>query len=211
LETFLNNLTASRRWNLFVVPDISFRLLYCAADHGWPAQILWFGGHIHPTADGGKSAHVSMRLGRLPLSDPRSGRESLVARRRRLRSMGIRDRHRRPPRFPRAKTDLLSDSSFIRGRPDHVVVCGERHLRHICVRTGNIPTRSYASILGERSPVLALPIRADGAHSLPPSSRRATPPIYPDLILRQAQPRRPPKGRCQRRQPQKTRSGAAKN
>src|SRR5712672_241442 len=44
----------------------------------------------------------------------------------------------------------------------------------------------YASILGEGYAGLARR-RADRAHSLPPSSRRAAPQIYPDLILRQAQ------------------------
>src|ERR1700682_4903034 len=39
----------------------------------------------------------------------------------------------------------------------------------------------YASILGEGYAGLARR-RADRAHSLPPSSRRAAPPIYPDLI-----------------------------
>src|SRR5258708_5953283 len=39
----------------------------------------------------------------------------------------------------------------------------------------------YASILGKGYAGLARR-RADRAHSLPPSSRRAAPPIYPDLI-----------------------------
>src|SRR5207302_9840665 len=39
----------------------------------------------------------------------------------------------------------------------------------------------YASILGEGYAGLARR-PADRAHSLPPSSRRAAPPIYPDLI-----------------------------
>src|SRR5712672_2295024 len=39
----------------------------------------------------------------------------------------------------------------------------------------------YASILGEGYAGLARR-RADRAHSLPPSSRRSAPPIYPDLI-----------------------------
>src|SRR5258708_11024843 len=44
-----------------------------------------------------------------------------------------------------------------------------------------LPRGPYASILGEGYAGLARR-RADRAHSLPPSSRRAAPPIYPDLI-----------------------------
>ena len=71
-KTFLNNhADGIAAMDLFVVPTISFRLLYglLIMGHG-RRQILWFGVTSHPT----KSAHGSMRLGTsAPLSDPRSG------------------------------------------------------------------------------------------------------------------------------------------
>src|SRR6476620_2472372 len=63
--------------DLFVVPTISFRLLYglLIMGHG-RRQVLWFGVTAHPTAEWmRKSNHASVRLKAGPsLSDPRSGR-----------------------------------------------------------------------------------------------------------------------------------------
>src|SRR6266404_2308560 len=95
---------------------------------------------------------------------------------RRLRSMGIRDR----PTSPRShgKTDLLSDSSVRSdGSALTMLLCSASGISvTYCCQRG-----PYASILGEGYAGLARR-RADRAHSLPPSSRRAAPPIYPDLI-----------------------------
>src|SRR6476646_4538133 len=77
-KTFLNNhADGIAAMDLFVVPTISFRLLYGLLDHrAWPAadSLVW----RHIASDrrmDGKSAHGSLRLGTgSPLSDPRSGR-----------------------------------------------------------------------------------------------------------------------------------------
>src|SRR6476659_9358617 len=77
-KTFLHNHADDiAAMDLFVVPTISFRLLYglLIMGHG-RRQILWFGVTAHPDRRmDRKSGHGSMRLGTSsPLSDPRSGR-----------------------------------------------------------------------------------------------------------------------------------------
>jgi hypothetical protein len=77
-KTFLHNhADGIAAMDLFVVPTISFRLLYglLIMGHG-RRQILWFGVTAHPDRRmDRKSGHGSMRLGTSsPLSDPRSGR-----------------------------------------------------------------------------------------------------------------------------------------
>src|SRR5712672_3512968 len=76
-KTFLNNhADGIAAMDLFVVPTISFRLLYGLLIMAWPAadSLVW----RHIASDrrmDGKSAHGSRRLGTgSPLSDPRSGR-----------------------------------------------------------------------------------------------------------------------------------------
>src|ERR1700682_5993872 len=84
---------------------------------------------------------------------------------------------------PHGKTDLLSDSS-VRSDGNALTSCCVRRAAspsHTAVVHEILQRGPYASILGEG---YAGPARrrADRAHSLPPSSRRAAPPIYPDLI-----------------------------
>ncbi len=100
-KTFLHNhADGIAAMDLFVVPTISFRLLYglLIMGHG-RRQILWFGVTANPTA--------------------------------RLRSMGIRDR----PTSPRSPWQNGYAERLIgsirRECLDHVVVFGERHLRHM--------------------------------------------------------------------------------
>src|SRR5258708_35558340 len=65
---------------------------------------------------------------------------------------------------------------------DHVVVFGERTPASRAAVVHEISQRrADAFIFGEGCPGLARR-RTSRSHFLPPNSRRATPPIYPDLI-----------------------------
>ena len=134
-KTFLHNhADGIAAMDLFVVPTISFRLLYglLIMGHG-RRQILWFGVTANPTAEW-IANQVTEACGweqapRYLIRD-RDGAygEVLI---RRLRSMGIRDRPT-SPRSPwqNAYAERLI-GSIRRECLDHVVVFGERHLRHI--------------------------------------------------------------------------------
>src|ERR1700752_80431 len=120
--------------DMFVVPTISFRLLYglLIMRHG-RRHILWFGVTAHPTAKW-IANQVTEACGweqapRYLIRD-RDGAygEGFI---RRLRSIGIRDRPT-SPRSPwqNAYAETLM-GSIRRGCLDHVVVLGERHLRNV--------------------------------------------------------------------------------
>jgi hypothetical protein len=134
-KTFLrNHADGITSIDLFVVPTISFRLLYglLILRHG-RRQMLWLGVTAHPTAE-----WIAWQLteacgwGPAPKYIIRD-RDRLYGELfiRRLRAMGIRDR----PIAPRAPWQNGHAERLIGSiRPeclDHVVVCGERHLRHI--------------------------------------------------------------------------------
>ena len=134
-KTFLNNHAEGiAAMDLFVVPTISFRLLYglLIMGHG-RRQILWFGVTSHPTAEW-MANQLTEACGweqapRYLIRDrDRVFGELFV---RRLRSMGIRDR----PTSPRSPWQNGFAERLIgsirRECLDHVVVFGERHLRHI--------------------------------------------------------------------------------
>ena len=120
--------------DLFVVPTISFRLLYglLIMGHG-RRQILWFGATAHPTAEWiANQLTQACRWEQIPrylIRDrDRAYGEIFV---RRVRSIGIRDRptSARSP-WQNAYAERLIGS--IRTECiDHVVVFGERHLRHL--------------------------------------------------------------------------------
>ncbi len=120
--------------DLFVVPTISFRLLYglLILRHG-RRRILWLGVTAHPTAEW--IAHqLTEACGweaapRYIIRDrDRVYGEIFIQR---LRAMGIRDRPT-APRSPwqNGHTERLI-GSIRRECLDHVVVFGERHLRHV--------------------------------------------------------------------------------
>jgi len=120
--------------DLFVVPTVSFRLLYVLLimGHG-RRQILWLGVTAHPTAEwianqlteacGWERAPDNLIRDR----DACYGNVFI----RRLRSLGIRD-HPTSLRSPwqNGYAERLI-GSIRRECLDHVVVIGERHLRHV--------------------------------------------------------------------------------
>jgi transposase InsO family protein len=134
-RTFLrNHADGIAATDMFVVPTISFRLLYglLIMGHG-RRPILWFGVTAHPTAEW-IANQVAEACGweqapRYLIRD-RDGAYGEVFIRR-LRSIGIRDRPT-SPRSPwqNAYAERLI-GSIRRECLDHVVVLGERHLRHV--------------------------------------------------------------------------------
>src|ERR1700736_6430206 len=134
-KTFLNNqadgITAM---DLFVLPSISFRLLYglLIMGHG-RRQILWFGVTPHPTAEWIANQLTEAcgweQAPRYLIRDRDGAYGEVFVRR--LRSIGIRDRPA-SPRSPwqNAHAERLI-GSIRRECLDHVVVFGERHLRHV--------------------------------------------------------------------------------
>jgi transposase InsO family protein len=184
-KTFLrNHADGIAAMDLFVVPTISFRLLYglLIMGHG-RRQVIWFGVTAHPTAEwiANQITEAWEQLPRYLIRD-RDGAYGEVFIRR-LRSMGIRDQ----PTSPRSPWQNGYAERLIgsirRECLDHVVVFGECHLRHLLLSVHEIlQGRPHASILGEGCAVLACR-RTGRADSLPPNSRRAAPPICPDLIF----------------------------
>jgi transposase InsO family protein len=134
-RTFLrNHADGIAAMDLFVVPTISFRLLYglLIMGHG-RRHILWFGVTAHPTAEW-IANQITQACGweqapRYLIRD-RDGAYGEVFIRR-LRSMGIRDR----PTSPRSPWQNGYAERLIgsirRECLDHVIVFSERHLRHL--------------------------------------------------------------------------------
>src|SRR6266850_3560247 len=134
-RTFLrNHADGIAAMDLFVVPTISIRLLYglLIVGHG-RRQILWFGVTANPTAEW-IANQVTEACGweqapRYLIRD-RDGAYGEVFIRR-LRSMGIRDRPTSPHSpWQNGYAERLI-GSIRRECLDHVVVFGERHLRHV--------------------------------------------------------------------------------
>jgi transposase InsO family protein len=151
-KTFLNNhADGIAAMDLFVVPTISFRLLYglLIMGHG-RRQILLFGVTSHPTAEW-ISNQLTEACGREQapryLIRDRDGAYGEVFIRR-LRSMGIRDR----PTSPRSPWQNGFAERLIgsirRECLDHVVVFNERHLRHVLLSYMNYynETRTHLSL-----------------------------------------------------------------
>jgi transposase InsO family protein len=134
-KTFLrNHADGIVAMDLFVVPTISFRLLYglLIMGHG-RRQILWLGVTAHPTAEWIANQLTEAcgweQTPRYLIRDrDRAYGEIFV---RRVRSIGIRDRPT-SPRSPwqNAYAERLI-GSIRRECVDHIVVFGERHLRHV--------------------------------------------------------------------------------
>ena len=151
-NTFLrNHADGIAAMDLFVVPTISFRLLYALLIMGHDRrQILWFGVIAHPTAEWIANQLTEAcgweQIPRYLIRD-RDGAygESFL---RRVRSIGIRDRPT-SPRSPwqNAYAERLI-GSIRRECIDHVVVFGERHLRHLLLSYMNYynGTRTHLSL-----------------------------------------------------------------
>ena len=151
-KTFLrNHADGIALMDLFVVPTISFQLLYglLILAHG-RREILWLGATTHPSAE-----WISRQL--TEAYGWAQGPRHLVRDRdsiygdvfiRRLRAMGIRDR----PTAPRSPWQngycerLIG--SIRRDCLDHIVVFGERHLRYLL--------RSYANYYNQARTHLSL-------------------------------------------------------
>jgi hypothetical protein len=120
--------------DLFVVPTISFRLLYglLIMQHG-RRQILWFGVTAHPTAEWLARQFTEAYGWRAAPHYVVRDRDAVYGDFfiRRLRAMGIRDRPTaaRSPWQNGYAERLIG--SIRRECLDYVVVCGERHLRHL--------------------------------------------------------------------------------
>src|SRR3954447_16359209 len=151
-RTFLrNHADGIAAMDLFVVPTISFRLLYglLIMGHG-RRHILWFGVTAHPTAEW-IANQVTEACGweqapRYLIRDrDRAYGEVLI---RRLRSMGIRDRPTSPRSLWQNGYAERLIGSIRRECLDYVVVFGERHLRQILL--------SYMSYYNETRTHLSL-------------------------------------------------------
>src|SRR6266567_582927 len=134
-KTFLHNhADGIAAMDLFVVPTISFRLLYGLLIVGHRRrQIVWLGVTAHPTAEW-IANQITEACGweqapRYLIRD-RDGAYGEVFIRR-LRSMGIRDRPTSPHSpWQNGYAERLI-GSIRRECVDHIIVVGERHLRHV--------------------------------------------------------------------------------
>ena len=185
-KTFLrNHADGIAAMDLFVVPTVSFRLLYglLIMGHG-RRQILWLGVTAHPTAEWiANQLTESCGWERAPaLSDPRPG-------------CLLRPCVHPPPsiswhsRSADISTLTLAEwlcgaliGSIRRECLDHVVVFGERHLRHVlsCYMEYYNAARTHLS-LGQGHPD---PSRRASSRTHPSTirSRRSASPVRTDLI-----------------------------
>jgi Integrase core domain len=137
--------------DLFVVPTLSFRLLFglLILRHD-RREILWLGVTAHPTAEW-IAQQVTEAIGwEKPPQDPLRDRDQVYgdAFMSRIRAMGIRDR----PTAPRSPWQdgycERAIGSIRRDYLDHVVVLGERHLVHLlrCYASYYNRSRTYLSL-----------------------------------------------------------------
>ena len=157
-KTFLrNHAQGIAAMDLFVVPTVSFRLLYglLIMEHG-RRQILWLGVTAHPTAEWIANqltqAYGWEQAPHYLIRDLDSCYGSVFTRR--LRSLGIRD-HPTSARSPwqNGYAERLI-GSIRRECLDHVIVFGDRHLRHVlmCYMEYHNVARTHLS-LGKDTPI----------------------------------------------------------
>ena len=157
-KTFLrNHADGIAAMDLFVVPTVSFRLLYglLVMAHG-RRQILWLGVTAHPTAEWIANQLTAAcgweQVPRYLIRDRDACYGQTFVRR--VRSLGIRDR----PTSPRSPWQNGCVERLIgsirRECLDHIVVTGEQHLRHIlqCYLEYYNAVRTHLS-LGKDAPI----------------------------------------------------------
>jgi transposase InsO family protein len=157
-KTFLrNHADGIAAMDLFVVPTVSFRLLYglLVMAHG-QRQILWLGVTAHPTAEWIANQLTAAcgweQVPRYLIHDRDVCYGQTFVRR--VRSLGIRDR----PTSPRSPWQNGYAERLIgsirRECLDHIVVIGEQHLRHIlaCYMDYYNAVRTHLS-LGKDAPI----------------------------------------------------------
>jgi transposase InsO family protein len=166
-KTFLrNHADGIVAMDLFVVPTISFRLLYglLIMGHG-RRQILWFGVTAHPTSEWIANQLAEAcgweQIPRCLIRDRDGAYGEIFLRR--VRSIGIRDRPTsfRSP-WQNAHAERLI-GSIRRECVDHIVIFGERHLRHMLLSYMSYynETRTHLS-LDKDSPLSRTVERAGG-------------------------------------------------
>src|SRR6202043_1441193 len=185
-KTFLDNhADGIASMDLFVVPTISFRLLYglLILQHD-RRQILWLGVTAHPTAEW-ISRQLTEAYGwnaapRYIIRDRDAVYGDVFIRR--LRAMGIRDR----PTAPRSPWQNgyceRAIGSIRRECLDHVVVFGERHLRHLLLILYGILQWRENTPFAEQGCAGTTGCSGHRAHSSDTNSRRITPSVCSDLI-----------------------------
>jgi transposase InsO family protein len=186
-KTFLrNHANGIAAMDLFVVPTVSFRLLYglLIMGHG-RRQILWLGVTAHPTAEWIANQLTAAcgweQLPRYLIRDRDACYGDIFVRR--VRSLGIRD-HPTSARLPwqNGYAERLI-GSIRRECLDHIVVIGEQHLRHIlmCYMEYYNAVPTHLS-LAKDAPVRRL-IQRTGRIQVRARSWRAAPSIRTDLIF----------------------------
>jgi transposase InsO family protein len=171
-KTFLrNHADGIAAMDVFVVPTVSFRLLYglLIMGHG-RRQILWLGVTAHPTAEWIANQLTAAcgweQLPRYLIRDRDACYGDIFVRR--VRSLGIRD-HPTSARSPwqNGYAERLI-GSIRRECLDHVVVVGEQHLRHILMSYMEYynAVRTHLS-LGKDAPVRRLIHRAGRIEARP--------------------------------------------
>ena len=191
-KTFLrNHADGFASMDLFVVPTIAFRPLYglLVLQHA-RRELLWLGVTAHPTAEW-IAQQLTEAFGwreapRYIVRD-RDGAYGEVFTRR-VQAMGIRDR----PIAPRSPCQNGYAERLIgsirRDCLDHVVVIGERHLRHLLISYQKYynEARTHLS-LGKDAPITRA-VQSHGRHVADTSPRRITSPVLSCLSFRQGQP-----------------------
>src|SRR2546425_9742546 len=165
-RTFLrNHADGIASMDLFVVPTISFRLLYglLVLRHG-RRQIMSLGATAHPTAEWiARQLIEACGWDRAPRYVVRD-RDSVYGQvfMRRLRAMGIRDR----PTAPRSPWQNGHSERLIgsirRECLDYVVVFGERHLRHVLASYAAYYNQARTHLSLNKDAPLSRPIQTIG-------------------------------------------------
>jgi transposase InsO family protein len=165
-RTFLrNHADGIASMDLFVVPTISFRLLYglLILRHG-RRQIMSLGATAHPTAEWiARQLIEACAWDRAPRYVVRD-RDSVYGQvfMRRLRAMGIRDR----PTAPRSPWQNGHSERLIgsirRECLDYVVVFGERHLRHVLASYAAYYNQARTHLSLNKDAPLSRPIQTIG-------------------------------------------------